>query len=784
MIQNYFKIAWRNFVRNKLFSFINITGLATGMAVAILIGLWIWDEVTFDRYHHNHNRLAQVYINQSANGETEAGTTVAMPLGEALATKYAGDFKYVSLASGTSDHLVKTGDKILRGKGMWVQKDFPMMLTLQILNGDQHALKDPSSIFISQRLAKALFGDTDPLHKILRLDNKLEMKIAAVYKDLPHNTTFYGTQILLPWDNKENRLNKTTAWDNHCGQLFVQLNEGAGFDKVTEKIKNVPTPYIKDWNEVIFLHPMDQWHLYNEFKNGKNAGGRIQFVRLFGVIGIFVLLLACINFMNLSTARSEKRAREVGIRKTVGSMRGQLIRQFLFESVFMALLAFSLSILLVQLSLPFFNGLSDKKIVLPATSPLFWLLLIGFSVITGLLSGSYPAFYLSGFQPIKVLKGTFLAGRLVFLPRKVLVIIQFAVSIALIIGTIIIYRQIQFAKDRPIGYERNGLVSVPMNTPQMQDHYEAIHDDLLRSGVIENMAISSQSVTHFANNNGLDWDGKDPGYVVFFRDVNVSKEFGSTIGWQISRGRDFSKDFATDSSSVLLNETAAKIIGFENPIGKVVRSEGKPYVIVGIVKDMITQSPYEPAEPSVFFCGRWFNTMTIRIKPTIPVHTALAKIGSVIKTYSPDGLFDYQFTDEIYDRKFKQEERIGSLATFFAVLAIFISCLGLFGLASFVAAQRTKEVGIRKVLGAGIVNLWKLLSKDFVMPVFIALLVATPIAYYFMNNWLQNYSYRTSITWWIFAAAGIGALAITLLTVSFQAIKAALANPVKSIRTE
>ncbi|MEP7109987.1 MAG: ABC transporter permease [Ferruginibacter sp.] len=783
MLKNYFKITWRSLQRSKLYSLINITGLATGMAVALLIGLWLWDELSFDCYYRNHDRLAQVMVNQTMKGETYTSESIAMPLGDALRTQYAVDFKRVSLASWSNDHVLAVGDKKLSVAGMWVQPDFPEMFSLKMLQGKRGVLNDPSSILLSQSFAKAVFGNDDPMNKTVRVDNKLDLKVAGIYEDLPHNTTFYNTKLLLPWGHEDNWLNKQTNWDNHCGQLFAELNDQADFNKTSAKIKSVPTPYIKDWKEEIILHPVNKLHLYNDFVNGKAAGGRIQFVWLFGIIGVFVLLLACINFMNLSTARSEKRAKEVGIRKAVGSLRIQLIGQFLGESVVMAFLAFILAVVLVQSSLPFFNDLADKQLSITWSSPLFWLLATGFTLFTGIVAGSYPAFYLSAFQPVKVLKGTVRAGRLASIPRKVLVVVQFTVSITLIIGTIIVFRQVQFAKDRPVGYTREGLITVPL-APGMYGHYDAIKNSLLQTGVVENMAESSHPATYFNNNNSIDWKGKDPGFVVFFRDVNVTHDFGKTIGWSIKEGRDFSRDFSTDSGAVIVNETGAMITGLKNPVGEKIKYNGKAYSIIGIVKDMVTQSPYEPMQPSIFFCEGWMGIITIRIKPTIPVREALAKIQPVFKKYNPDSPFEFKFLEDEYAKKFSNENRIGNLASFFAILAIFISCLGLFGLASFVAEQRTKEIGVRKVLGATVFNCWKMLSKDFVVLVMISCLIAIPLASYFLNQWLRQYFYRTEISWWIFAVAGAGALVITLLTVSFQAIKAAVANPVKSLRTE
>jgi ABC-type antimicrobial peptide transport system permease subunit len=783
MLKNYFKIAWRNLQKSKLYSAINILGLATGMAVALLISLWMRDEITFNTYHQDHSRLAQVMVTQTMRNESGTNESMAIPVGDALRKNYPNDIKYSSYTSWGDDHIIAVGEKKLPSSGRWVQQDFPEMFTLKILEGTREALKDPSSLLISESLAKALFGDANAVNNLVRIDNKMDMKIGGVYEDLPHNTTFYDTKLLLPWDNKENWRATQTDWDNHCAGLFVELSGNADFDKTTAKIKNLPTPHITEWKEELLLQPMDKLHLYSEFKNGKAVGGRIQFVWLFGIIGVFVLLLACINFMNLSTARSEKRAKEVGIRKTVGSLRTQLVGQFLTESVVVALIALILAVAIVQLSLPFFNSLADKQMSVPWSNPLLWLAALGFTLFTGIISGSYPAFYLSAFEPIKVLKGVFRTGRFASLPRKVLVVVQFTVSITLIIGTVIVFRQIQYAKSRPVGYTREGLISVPL-TPDLFGHYDAVRNDLLQTGAVENMAESSQRATYFNNNNGIEWRGKDPGLVVFFRDVNVTRDFGKTIDWSMKEGRDFSKSFATDSASVILNETAAKIIGFKKPIGEIIKYSGKNYTIIGVVKDMVTQSPYEPMEPSIFLGDGWMGVITIKIKPTVAVREALAKIAPVFKKYSPGAPFEYKFIDGEYATKFSNEERIGNLASVFSILAIFISCLGLFGLASFVAEQRTKEIGVRKVLGATVFNLWRLLSKDFVVLVIISCLIAIPIAGYFLNGWLQKYNYRTQMSWWIFAASGLGAMLITLLTVSFQAIRAAMANPVKSLRTE
>ena len=770
-------------MKNGVYSFINITGLATGIAVALLVGLWIWDELSFNSYHRNHSRLAQVMLNQTANGETYTDETIAMPLGEALRTLHAADFKHVSLSSWNNEHTLTVGNNKLPASGRWVEAEFPEMFTLDMVVGNRNVLKDPSTILIAESTAKALFGNENPINKAVKLDNKLDMKIEGVYRDLPHNSSFYETKILLPWGNNENWMKKQTSWTNHCGVLYVQLDDNANFSSTNTRIKNIPTPHIEKVKEEIMLHPITKLNLYTEFENGKAVGGRVQFVWLFGIIGVFVLLLACINFMNLSTARSEKRAKEVGIRKAVGSLRSQLIGQFLSESVLFSLIAFILALILVLLSLPFFNGLADKQMSLFWNSPTFWLLALTFTLLTGIISGSYPAFYLSRFEPIKVLKGVFKMGRFASLPRKVLVVVQFTVSVSLIIGTIVVFRQIQYAKDRPTGFSRNGLISVPL-TEGLYGKYTVLRNELLQTGVVENMAESSQPASHFSNNNSIEWRGKDPNLEIYFRDVNVTPEFGNTVGWIIKQGRDFSRDFGNDSGSVILNESAVTATGLTEPVGEIIKFGGKDYTVIGIAKDMLTQSPYEPMQPTVFFCKGWMGVITIRMKRGISEANALSKIGAVFKRYIPENPFQYKFVDEEYAKKYSNEVRIGNLAGFFAVLAIFISCLGLFGLASFMAEQRAKETAIRKVLGATVFNLWKMQSKEFLILVIISCLIAISIAWYYLNKWLQNYSYRMEIPVWIFIAAIGGALLITILTVSFQAIKAAMANPVKGLRTE
>ncbi len=795
MFKNYFKIAWRNLIKNKIYSVINILGLATGMAVALLIALWIWDEVTFNDYHTNHRHLAQIMTTFfDDKNKAETGQAVAMPLGEELRTKYASDFKNVSMASWNFGHVLAVGETKITGQGMWVEANFPSMFSLKMKAGNINALSDPSSVLLNASMAKALFGTANPINKTVKFDNKMDFKVAGVFEDLPRNTTLYNSKLFLPWKKyitTEDWLkNAATQWNNHSWQAFAEVNNNENIDKVSGKIKMASMVHknaATDGKEELVLQPMDKWRLFSEFKNGKATGGRIQFIWLFSIIGVFVLLLACINFMNLSTARSEKRAKEVGIRKTVGSERKQLISQFLSESVLVAFVSLVLSILLVILLMPLFNKLADKDISLPWDNGIFWSLILVFTFITGIVSGSYPAFYLSKFEPIKVLKGTFRAGRFASLPRKILVVIQFTFSIALIIGTIIVFKQIQYAKNRPVNYKSEGLISINMSTPDLYGHYDAIRNDLLSTGVVDDMAESSSPTTGvWSNQIGFNWQGKDPNTLPVFGTIAVTRDFGKTIGWKIKEGRDFSKDFATDSLAMILNESGVKQVGMKQDIvGQTIQFNDKNYKVIGVIKDMIMESPYEPVKPTVFFYNPdWANIITVSIKPGTPVRGALSKIQAVFKKYNPSAPFDYTFNDEDYAQKFSDEQRIGNLATFFTILAIFISCLGLFGLASFVAEQRKKEIGVRKVLGASVFNLWKMLSREFALLVIISCFIAIPLAWYYLDRWIQQYDYRTDISWWVFVISGAGAFVVTILTVSFQAIKAAIANPVKSLRTE
>ncbi len=795
MLKNYFKIGWRNLIKNKGYSFINIGGLAVGMAVAILIGLWVYDELSFNKQFENHDTIAKVTLNYTLNGEVRTGRYMSLPMSTALKNAYTDDFKYVLKSTFTEEHALAFGEKVITQPGNFMESDAPHMLTFKMLQGTRDGLKDPYSIMLSASLSKIIFGDENPLDKVLKIDGKVDAKVTGVYEDMPHNSEFAELAFIAPWalNTKINPWQTyfENDWDNNFLKVFVQIAPHTSFDQVSAKIKDIKLKHstkeiAKSKKFEVFLHRMANWHLYNEFENGKINGGLIRYVWLFGSIGVFVLLLACINFTNLSTARSEKRAKEVGIRKSIGSKKNQLIIQFFIESFLVVGIAFLLSLLIVYFALPFFNQVADKKMIIAWGSPVFWFLGIGFSIFTCLLAGSYPAFYLSAFQPVKALKGTFRIGLKAVVQRKILVVLQFSVSIILIIGTIIVYHQIQFTQNRPVGYDGKDLIYVNVKTDEIHKHYDAFRNEILNTKSVIDVAESNGSLTEIAENNGdFTWSGKAPDFREGFGLIRVSYDYGNTVGWEFIEGRGFSRDAPNDTYSIILNESSVKLMGLEDPVGEIIKHAGNDYEIIGVVKDMIMKSPYGSARQSIFSILPWQGAVvSFKLKPDVDMYQAISKIETVFEKYVPYQPFDYKFVDEEYTKKFSHEKRIGNLASVFAILAISISCLGLFGLASYIAERRTKEIGIRKVIGASIFSLWKMLSQDFVVLVLLANLIAAPVAYYFLSGWLEDYKYRIEISSWVFVLAGLGTLLITLLTVSYQSIKAALMNPVKSLKSE
>lgn len=791
MFRNYLKIAWRNMIGNKVYSALNITGLAAGIAVTLLIALWALHEYSYDRFLPNYKQLYQVKLNFDQNGDIQTQNGGCLPMADALRNNFP-DVKYVAETGWTSRHSLVVGDKKLYQQGMIVGSDFLKMFQFHLISGNPATvLNEPYSIILTQSSAKALFGNDDPIGKVVRVDNAHDVKVAGLMDNVPDNSTLQFS-YLLPfsyWEQTEPWVKAAkTDWTHYPSNQYVELKPGVTEEQFAPKIKNLLKGHDPIHKIVVVLQPVKNWHLYSEFKNGKVSGGFIVYVRMFCVIGALVLLIACINFVNLFTARSEKKAREVGVRKAIGSNRASLIFQFLTESVLITFIAALFSIAIVQVLLPTFNALTGNALKIPYTAPLFWILLLVFVLFTGVMAGSRPAFYLSSFNPVKVLRGTLQVGKAAALPRKILVVIQFTCSIALIIGTIIIYQQVSHVKSRPTGYDADRLVMTTV-TPDLNRNYTALKNDLLQSGWVTNVTRASSPVPVIdfqAGCNLLNWPGKQAGETVAMYDVSVSEDFFKTAGIKMAEGREF-LGTPNDTLSVILNEAAVGKLRLKTPVGQMLTTElsKDPVRIIGVVKNTVIGSPFSAIQPALFvYNPTWTGTVIYRLKPGVNVQDAIVKLTLIFNKYNPAYPYDYQFADAAYDSKFKQALLVGKLAGVFAGLTILISCLGLLGLAAYMAEQRTKEIGIRKVLGASVGSVWLLLSKDFMVLVLIGCVIAAPLALYFMTGWLQQYDYRISIGPGVFILSGIMALIITLFTISFQAIRAALANPVKSLRSE
>ena len=796
MFRNYLKIAWRNTLYNKGYSALNITGLAAGMAVALLIGLWVTDQYSYDRFLPDYKQAYQLEMNlTSQHNGTSTQTSIALPLTDVLRKEIPG-IKYVAEADhvGLMNHDLLVGNKKLYMGGGAVGADFFKIFQYPFVKGNANsALKDIYSIVLTESTAKALFGDADPMGKIVRFDNTQGMKVTGVIKDIPKNGTFQFN-FLTPFAYSEATQgwikDGRTKWTYNSFSGYVALEPGVSYAQIAPKIRDIVfkrSPEMRSLKPQVFMHPLKDWHLYSEFKNGKVAGGFVDYVRLFSIIGILVLAIACINFMNLSTARSEKRAREVGVRKAIGSARMDLVYQFLLESVMITLMSFVAGLLFVLLALPSFNALTGSYIQIPFGSIGFWGIMIAFVLLTGLASGSRPAFYLSSFNTVKVLKGTLQVGKSASLPRKILEVVQFTCSIALIISTVIVYQQIQYVKNRPTGYSPDRLVMTDM-TGDLSQHFDALKNELLSSGLVESVASSTSPATQVYSHFALEkWPGKMAGEEeVNIGAIWVSDDYFKTLGMTFAAGHNFTGDWKSDTLNVIVNEATVKRIGLKDPVNQLIKINfgSNPVRIIGVVKDALMDSPYKPVEPAVFGHNPYGFVITYRLPKNADAHATIEKIGKVFEKYNPAFPYQYKFIDAEYASKFNLEVLVGKLAGIFAALAIFISCLGLFGLAAYVAEQRTKEIGIRKVLGASIGQVWMLLSRDFVVLVIISCVIASPVALYFLQHWLEKYQYHVSIGAGVFIASGIAAIVITLFTISFQAIKAALANPVRSLRSE
>jgi putative ABC transport system permease protein len=789
MFQNYFKIAWRNLLRNKTFSVINVSGLAIGMASAILILLWIQNELSHDRFHAKGSRIYTLNNRDMVNGELLAWNNTPKIMGPTIKQDYP-EVEDVVRVNG-SGFLFAYNDKRLNAGGYFVDAGFLDLFSFPLVKGAPGtALSSVDNIVLTEKLAKKLFDNKEAIGQVVNVNNSDNFVVTGILKDLPNNTAF-DFEYLVTMEYLKKIGGFDSSWNSNSVQTYVLLKPGVAQQAFDAKIRDITIAHLggagKSTNEV-FTQRFEDAYLYSKSVNGRYAGSRIQTVKLFSIIAAFILLIACINFMNLSTARSEKRAKEVGIRKVSGAQKGTLVAQFLSESVLLALMSGIAAILLVQASLPGFNRLVNKALYIDFASPLFWLASFLFVVLTGVIAGSYPAFFLSSFKPVKVLKGTFKAAHALVAPRKVLVVLQFTFAIVLIICTIIITRQINHGQRRDTGYAKDMLVYVDIQG-DMNKHYERIKTELLNKGAAVAVTKSMSPITQrYSDGNGYTWPGsteRDKG--ASFVRMASDADFIKTMGVTLLEGRDIDiQKFQSDSTAVLLNESALKAMRLENPVGKVIKGDGgRDWLVVGIIKDFIYESPYQKVSPlMVFGPAMWFSTIHFKLNPAKPVAENLRLAEAVFKQFNPQYPFEYKFVDEAYANKFDDQKRTGKLAALFAGLTIFISCLGLFGLAAYMTQNRIKEIGVRKVLGASVQSITALLSKDFIKLVMVALLIASPLAWWAMHAWLQDFEYRVSIEWWVFAAAGVVSVFIALFTVGYQAIKAALANPVESLRTE
>ncbi|WP_336517747.1 ABC transporter permease [Pollutibacter soli] len=788
MIKNYLKSAWRNLLKGKSFSVINISGLAVGMAGAALIILWLHHEISFDKFHDNKDRLHEVYGLTNVEGKLFTIDQTSQPLVPAMKQDFP-EVENATRFAPVSSFLFTANEKKLNGvEGAFVDPSFLKMFSFPLEEGVQDFAENVYSIVITESLAHRLFGSEHVINKSIQIDSTDHFKITGILKNLPSNSKF-DFEYLLPFPYLKKLGWNNDSWLSNNISSFVLLKKGTDLKAFNSKIQDITRRYSKNekaWTH--FLFPLHQWHLYIRFENGKAVGGRIETVKLFAVIAAFILLLACINFMNLSTARSEKRAKEVGIRKVAGSGKGLLIGQFIAESILTAAVAGVFAILLVQFTLPLFNNLIETQMTMPLTEPGFLILAPGFIILTGILAGIYPAFFLSSFKPISIFQKKFKDAQTVFAPRKILVVLQFSFAIMLIIATIVVQKQIQLGAEKEKGYSANNLLFVDF-AGDIEKNYPLIRQELINKGIASSVTKTMGSITTKGSNTwGLRWQGRkedeNPTIGLFNADADLIK----TAGLTLLQGRDIDiNKYPSDSNAVLLNETAVATMGFANPIGQIITqpSDNSEWKVVGVVKDYIINSPYEKIPPMVIQGpAAAFRSMHIKLNTNASTSGQLAKAATIFNKYNPSYPFEYKFTGEEFARNFASEEKTKTLSFLFASLSIFISCLGLFGLSAYMAENRIKEVGVRKVLGASVFNIAKLLSVDFIKLVLVSILIASPIAWYAMNKWLEDYTFRIDIGWMTFALAGMVAIIIALVTVSFQSVKAAMANPVKSLRSE
>jgi len=789
MFKNHITLAWRNLTRGKSFSVINLLGLAIGMGGACLILLWIHHEMSYDKFHNKADRIYEVYGLATVDGKLFTINQTSQPLAPALKEEYP-EVELSARFASINSFLITAGNQRMTGiNGSFVDPSFLKMFSFEQASGNPELrLENSNSIVITEKLARKLFGTVNAVNEIIRIDSGDNFIVTAVLKDIPSNSRF-DFEYLLPWSYLRKLGWNDESWLSNNITSFLLLKRGADFSAVESKIKNITrekSGNAKVWTH--FLHPLNQWHLYSKFENGIATGGRIETVRLLAAIAAFILLIACINFMNLSTARSEKRGKEIGIRKVAGAGKTVLVRQFIIESILMAFISGLVALLLVSLALPHFNTLVEAQLVIPFKNIFFWFAASGFIIITGLLAGSYPAFYLASFKPSDIFRSKFRNPLGLISPRKVLVVLQFSFAVILIISTMVVRQQINYAQQRELGYIANNLVHVDFKG-EIKKNYLAIKNELLKNGIATSVTKTMTTITRKGSNTwGLRWPGRDPNGDETIGLTSADADLIKTTGIKLIAGRDIDiYNYPGDSTSVLLNETAVKLMGFKDPIGQMISQPSATieWRVVGVVKDYILNSPYEKIPPMVIQGPKsFFTTMHIKFNSSNSTAENLAMTERVFRKFNPAYPFDFKFVDEEYASAFDNEQRTKALAGLFAILSITISCLGLFGLSTYIAQSRIKEVGVRKVLGASTLSIARLLSVDFIRLIVISILIGSPVAWWLMNYWLRDYSYRTAIGWEVFVFAALVAILIAMLTISFQSIKAALSNPVKSLRTE
>lgn len=787
MIRNYFIVTLRNLLKNKIYSVINIAGLSIGITCSILILLWVYDEVSYDKFQPKIDRLYQLWVSSEFDNTINTWQSVPLPTYEGLKTAHT-HIKNVAVVDWGGDHLLTVGEKKIYKRGYYVSEEFLTMFEFPLIYGNApDVLNDASSIVITEETARIFFGDEDPINRIIRVDDKGDLKVSGVLRDIPGNSSFEFDFLLPrkywrsidPWvvENEDN-------WGNYSFQVFVELSDPTHLEDVNEAIGPMLIEHGEtDLKPELFLYPMERWRLHSSFENGQEKGGMIDFVQMFSFIAVFVLIIACINFMNLATARSERRAKEVGIRKSIGSRRIDLIFQFISESFVITMIAYILAILIAQLMLPFYNNLVEKELVIPFTSLRFWLFTLSVIFVTGMISGSYPAFYLSSFKPVMVLKGRILEGRRGSLPRKILVVLQFGFSILLIIATLIIYNQIQMVKNRELGYGQENLIMVERNE-ELDRNYTVLKNELLQSGIVEGVTVSNSPITQINSNNFLGWPGKPEEQRVLFTTITTEYDYAHTMGIKILMGRDFSREFPSDSSAILINKAALDLMGLEDPLGTELELWGGKRTLIGVLDDVLMGSPFHEVKPMFAIMDDWRGYITVRIRKTNDLQVSLQQIKEIFEKYNTAYPFEYRFADQEFDKKFKSINLTSSLSNLFATLAILITGLGLLGLAAYTAERRTKEIGIRKVMGASVMNIVNLVTRDFSRLVLVAYLISAPVSWWLMNKYLERYPIHTKIHLWVFFLTGIFALLFTQIIVMTQTIRAAQDNPVNSLRDE